>query len=104
MGSTEDRSCHRVLKVDRTVSHGDGWPLVEEDDGEYTEKEVRELIEVLDQCSGDGRGLESVATSFGIVGWWLDCVKQSDSYTMCVCVRVCALTHTHTHIYSYRCT
>ena len=68
VGSTEDRSCHRILKVDRTISHGDDYPLVEEDDGEYSEAEVKELIYVLNRCSGDGRGLEEVATACGIVG------------------------------------
>eukprot|EP00731_Ephydatia_muelleri_P032040 Em0023g547a len=69
VGSIDDHTYHRILKIDRTASHGDACSFVEEDEGgEYTEIEMKELIRVLDQCTVDGRGLEKVATAFGIVG------------------------------------
>lgn len=73
MGSTNDGTCCHLLKLSRQPPTG---PLgVEEVGGEYTEKEIKDTLIMLDIGNKNSsnkhksHGLKQVASAFGIIGF-----------------------------------
>ena len=76
VGSTNDGTSCRLLKLSRSPPSGTNPRLVvEEIGGEYTEKEIKDLLIMLDdgnKCSANkykAHGLKQVASAFGIIGF-----------------------------------
>ena len=76
VGSTNDGTSCRLLKLSRSPPSSSNPKLVvEEIGGEYTEKEIKDLLIMLDdgnKCSANkyrAHGLKQVASAFGIVGF-----------------------------------
>ena len=76
VGSTNDGTSCRLLKLSRSPPSSSNPKLVvEEIGGEYTEKEIKEMLIMLDdgnKCSANkyrAHGLKQVASAFGIVGF-----------------------------------
>lgn len=83
VGSTHDGRCCRVLKFSRAIPPSGRATLeVQEDETEYSSKQVKELLIMLDggnKTSANkhkAHGLKQVASAFGIVG----CMCFLDGY------------------------
>ena len=76
VGSTNDGTCCRLLKLSRQPPSGPSPSLgVEEVGGEYTEKEIKDTLIMLDIGNKNSsnkyklHGLKQVASAFGIIGF-----------------------------------
>ena len=76
MGSTNDGTCCRLLKLSRQPPSGLNPSLgVEEVGGEYAENEIKETLVMLDLGNKNSsnkhksHGLKQVASAFGIIGF-----------------------------------
>ena len=72
VGSTNDGTSCRLLKIDRAHPTMLEAPLVEDDDAEYSDAQIKEVLLMLDDgnksTANKGQGLVQVASAFGIVG------------------------------------
>lgn len=89
VGSTNDGTSCRLLKVDRTPPTGPAPRLnLEEGDVEYSEAEIKKLLIMLDDGNKysankyRAHGLRQVASAFGIIGGYrpyATCINLRDT-------------------------
>lgn len=74
VGSTNDGTCCRLLKLDRTLPSPSSPELGVEEIGVYSEMEIKEMLIMLDNGNKysankyKAHGLKQLASAFGIIG------------------------------------
>ena len=74
VGSTNDGTSCRLLKLDRTLLSPSSPQLGVEEIGEYSEMEIKEMLIMLDNGNKysankhKAHGLKQLASAFGIIG------------------------------------
>ena len=68
VASNASDSCHRIIKVDRTLQSD---LAVVEDDTDYSGKQMSNMLKMLDDGNKGSGGLGKPRVIFGIAGRWL---------------------------------